>query len=308
MRRALGVLGAALVAAAVLTGCVREEEAEDVVQGVEQAITPTPEFVPSATASPPGPQPTVEPAVTPIPLTPTVVPPTPFVTPTATPPLTPTPQPGVCPPAYRTTPADFAEPPPVTPPPEPPGRRVRGGAPYSEGYLTVGLPAGREFIILSSWSEDEANLVISVFDVQSGSSLGIRGDGCEGGRFVRDPAADAAFDEMMSGLEIGSSYVCPAPIREVVGQPPSETRGSIVQGGGPAQLGPLTLDLPAGREFTLAQGLADPGGTFFGVYDVQTRSGLWLRPDGCETLRRVSDPAADAVFDKIVATLQASTR
>jgi hypothetical protein len=51
-------------------------------------------------------------------------------------------------------------------------------------------------------------------------------------------------------------------------------------------------------------GLADPGGEFFTVSDVQTRSGLFLRPDGCEMSRLVRDPAADAVLDQIVATLE----
>jgi hypothetical protein len=253
---------------------------------------------------------TPEPAVTALPSLPTPPPHPP--TPTATPTPTPVPEPGVCPAPKRMTPADLAKPPPVLPASEIPGQRVQGGVPYSEAYVTVQLPAGREFIIASAWSQDESNLLITIYDIQTASDLGIRGDGCEISRFVREAAADAVFDEMMSSLEIGSTYACPVPIREAVDQPPpqdgSEPLGRVVQGGVLAELGPITLHLPAGREFTLAQGLADPGGTSFGVYDVQTRSGLWLRPDGCEIGRRVSDPAADAVFDEIVATLVASSR
>jgi len=316
LRRALlpavaGALGVALVVAALLTGCVREEEAEDSVQGVEQATTPTPEFVPFATVLPPTSQPTVDPAVTPVPLTPTVVGPTPFVTPTATPPLTPTPQPGACPVPYRTTPEDFVDAPLPGPVSEPPGRRMQGGVPYSEGYLTVDLPAGRDFVTFGYWSDDHSSLVISIYDVQAESGLEIWGDGCERGRFVRDAAADAAFDDMISGLEVGSKYVCPVAMRytpenlPVPDKPPTQDelqQAGPVQGGVPVQLGPMTLHLPAGREFVLGSG------TLFGVTDVQTLSGVSLRADGCEISRMVRDPAADKILDEIVATLQASTR
>ena len=311
VRRVLGVSSAVLVAAAVLTGCMREEEAEDIVQEVEQSLTPTPgndDAFAVATQSPTISQPTVAPAETPIPASATVPAPTPFVTPTATATPTPTPQPGVCPTPKRTTPADFAEPPQLRPASEIPGQRLQGGVSYSEAYVTVHLPAGREFIILSVWSQDDSNLLIRIYDAQTGSSLWLRGDGCERDRFVREPAADAAFDEMMKTLEVGSVYACPVPLREVVSPPTTETRGSVVQGGVPVQLGPMTLHLPAGREFTLGSVLSDPGGTSYRVYDIQTGSGLSLRGDGCEIGRRISDPAADAVFDEIVATLQASSR
>lgn len=226
---------------------------------------------------------------------------------TAKPTLTPTPTPefGICPTPVRQTPEDFAEPPlPI----EPPGQRVEGGTSFAEGYVTVHLPAGRQFIIQTGWSTDADGVYIAIYDVQAQSPMIIRGDGCETWRLVRDPTADLVFDEIMATLEVGTTYACPVPIREAVDQPPpqdgSGPGGRVVQGGVLAELGPITLHLPAGREFTLAQGLADPGGTSFGVYDVQTRSGLWLRPDGCEIGRRVSDPAADAVFDEIVATLE----
>jgi hypothetical protein len=263
-----------------------------IVASIEVASQPTATPEPAA-ATEPASYPTVGPPATP--------------EPTAT--LTPTPERGVCPPPNRMTPEDFAEPPGSLPASELPGQRVQGGVAYSEGYLTLQLPQGREFVILSGWSEDESSLVISVYDVQTESSLIIRGDGCEIWGLIRQPAADAVFDEIMGTLEIGATYACPVPIREVVDEPPAEgPRGSVVQGGAPVQLGPLILHLPAGREFTLAGVPSDPGGLSLGVYDVQTRSGLWLRPDGCETGRRVSDPAADSVFDEIVATLEAPSR
>jgi len=199
---------------ALVSGCVAEEE-------VEQEPTP------AVTAAAPLPtsQPTLEPAVTPVPLTPTVVGPTPFVKPTVTPAPTATPQPGVCPTPYRTTPEDFANPPALRPASEIPGQRFQGGVPYTEAYVTVHLPVRREFVILSVWSQDDSNLWISIYDAQTGSSFWLRDDGCEIGRFVRDPAADAAFDEITKTLEIGTTYVCPVPTREVVSPPTRPTFG-----------------------------------------------------------------------------------
>jgi hypothetical protein len=230
---------------------------------------------------------------------------------------TPTPQPGVCPPPTRMTPADFAEPPRVVPASELPGQRVQGGVRYSEAYVTVHLPAGREFIIASAWSQDESNLVMSIYDVHGESQLIVRGDGCEISRLVRQPAADAVFDEIMGSLEIGPTYACPLPVRTTYDEPPVQRvsplpeglqpAGRRVQGGVPFELGPITLHLPAGREFVVGGGMADPGGEFFTVADAQTHSGLFLRPDGCE-ISRVSYPADDAVLDEIVRTLEVPSR
>jgi len=223
---------------------------------------------------------------------------------------TPTRQPGICPTPVRPTAEELGPPP--TPIWEQP---VQGGVPYSEGYVTVRLPAGREFSIVSYWSHDESGILIEIGDVQLGSGLVIRGeDGCERARFVRQPAADAVFDEIMGSLEIGLTYACPLPVRTTyedppvpVGPPPADGSGlpgERVQGGVPFKFGQTALQLPAGREFLVGGGLSDPGGPFFAVYDIQTRSSLFLRPDGCETSRMIWDPAADAVFDGIVGSLR----
>lgn len=246
--------------------------------------------------------------------------PTPPPSPTPTPTPTATPEPGVCPPPVRTT-AEKLGPAAEKLGPAPTqiwGERVQGGVPYSAGYVTVRLPAGREFVILSYWSHDESGLRINIYDVQTESGLDIGADGCERGRFLRQPVADAVFDELMRSLEIGAAYACPIPVRTtpedlpVPDEPPPEDGlgppGRRVQGGMPFELGPITLHLPADREFLVGGGVSDPGGEFFTVTDVQTRSGLFLRPDGCETSRLVRDPAADAVLDEIVATLEVRSR
>jgi hypothetical protein len=251
---------------------------------------------------------TAQPAILPTSeLVPTVQPP---VTSSPAPAASGTPQLGVCPTPVRQTPEDFAEPPlPI----EPPGQRVEGGTSFAEGYVTVHLPAGRQFIIQTGWSTDADGLYIAIYDIQAQSPMIIRGDGCETWRLVRDPAADVVFDEIMATLEIGPAYACPVPARTTYDEPPVQRvsplpeglqpPGRRVQGGAPFQLGPITLHLPAGREFVLGGGIADPGGEFFTVADAQTHSGLFLRPDGCE-ISRVSYPADDAVLDQIVATLE----
>ncbi len=288
--------------------------AHEVEQGGPTATPTAPAVVkPSVTPLPPSPTPPPPTSL----LTTTATPePTPPLTTTATPEPTPTPQLGVCPAPVRTTPADFAEPPPVRPAWELPGQRFQGGTSYSEAYVTVHLPAGREFVILSAWSQDESNLVISIYDVQSGSQLIIRGDGCEISRFVRDPAADAVFDEMTRTLEIGSTYVCPVPLRrgpEEAGRgiPESEMTGQRVEGGAPFSVGRLTLHLPPGRQFIVAPFVVKPSGPtarpFLFIYDVQTGSVLHVTPDGCELERFVQDLAVDPIFDQIVATLEVGT-
>ena len=296
-------------AAQIGDGTTVAQEAE---QGEPTATPTTPAVVkPSVTPLPISPTPSA-PTATPTPPSPTPPAPTPPLTTTATP--EPTPQPGVCPAPVRTTPADFAEPPPVRPTSELPGQRFQGGTSYSEGYVTLHLPAGREFVIASAWSQDESNLGINIYDVQTASALGIRGDGCEINRFVRDPAADAVFDEMIRTLEIGSTYVCPVPLRrdpEEAGRgiPESEWGGQRVEGGAAIDIAGVTLHLPAGRQFIVSQVLADPGGAFLSVYDVQSRSVLQVRPgDRCELLRSVRDLAVDPVFDQIMATLEARTQ
>jgi hypothetical protein len=239
--------------------------------------------------------------------------PTPTATPAATPSvLTPTPEPTAmptssvkaraCPGPNRTTPEDYPEPP-GSPPGGPPGQRVQGGVAYSEGYLTLHLPQGRDFVILGGWSQDESNLVISVYDVATQSSVIIRGDGCETWGLMRQPAANAVFDEIMGSLEVGSVYVCPTPYRKVLS--PGEVyqpSGEHIIGRSP-EAAEFGLELPTGREFIVWVGLADPGGGFTAIYDVATRSTVFLRGDGCDTSRLIADPAADAVFNDIVAAL-----
>jgi hypothetical protein len=189
-------------------------------------------------------------------------------------------------------------------------KRLMGGVRYSEGYVTVDLPEGREFAVFGHASPEDSVLYLDIWDVKTRSALSLRGrDGCEGGRVVRDPAAEAAFDEIMRSLRVGSTYVCPSSERKVVDRPQSDKREGAVEGGGVAQLGPLTLHLPAGRGFWLGKSPPTlPGGTFFTVSDAQTGSQMSLRADGCEVDRRVADPAADAVFDEILATLEAPSR
>jgi hypothetical protein len=229
--------------------------------------------------------------------------------PTVEPPASPTPTPmptfGVCPTPVRQTPEDFAEPPlPI----EPPGQRIEGGTSLAEGYVTVHLPAGRQFVVQSGWNTDADAVYIAIYDVQAQSPMIIRGDGCETWRLVRDPTADLVFDGIMATLEVGTTYACPTPSRTTLApeEAPVAVSGKRVTGGEAYELPGfgLTLHLPAGREFQVWGGLADPGGEFIGIYDIAARSYLSLRPDGCETSRQVTDPAADAVFDEIVATLE----
>ena len=247
-----------------------------------------------------------EPVPTPIPRqsAPDVVP-TPPPSPTPTPTPTPTPQPGVCPTPVRQTPQDFAEPP---PPIEPPGRRVEGGTTFAEGYVTVHLPAERQFIIQTGWDGDVDKVYIAIYDVQAQSPMIIRGDGCETWRLVRDPTADLVFDEIMATLQVGTTYVCPTPSRTTVPreEAPVAVSGKQVTGGEAYELPGfgLTLHLPAGREFQVWAVLADPGGESIGICDIGARSCLSVRPDGCEMSRRIAESAADAIFDQIVATLE----
>jgi hypothetical protein len=225
---------------------------------------------------------------------------------------TPTPQPGVCPTPVRTTPADFAEPPAALAASEIPGQLFQGGASYSEGYVTVHLPAGREFVIASAWSQDESNLLISIYDVRSGSQLIMRGDGCEISRFVRDPAADAVFDETIRAVEISPTYVCPVPLRRGPEEdwpriPESKWGGQRIEGGAAVDVAGSTLDLPVGRQFIVSLMIADPRGVFFSIYDVQTQSVLQVRSgDGCELARWVGDLAVEPIFDEIVRDLRAT--
>ncbi len=44
--------------------------------------------------------------------------------------------------------------------------------------------------------------MISIYDIETASQLVTRGDGCEISRFVRDPAADAVFDQIVATLEV----------------------------------------------------------------------------------------------------------
>jgi hypothetical protein len=178
--------------------------------------------------------------------------------------------------------------------------------PYTAGYLTLHLPTGREFAIYSQWDRWEGRQML-VMDVETQSTLTLRGDGCESYRLTRAPAADAVFDEILASLEVSDSYICPSGYRyvlapEEIPSDPSDM-GQPVTGGAPeaAQLG---LHLPAGREFVVWHVLADPGGESTGIYDIAARSFLFLGADGCEQGRRVSDPAADAVFDGIAGAMQ----
>jgi DNA-binding CsgD family transcriptional regulator len=126
---------------------------------------------------------------------------------TAEPPVTPTPtpEPGVCPTPVRQTPTDFAEPPPIRPAEELPGQMVEGGGPFEVENVTLHLPEGRDFVILSGPPyAAPGELSISVYDVETASQLVIRVDGCETYRFVRDPAADAVFDAIVATIEVGS--------------------------------------------------------------------------------------------------------
>jgi len=208
----------------------------------------------------------------------------------------------------RQTPEDFAEPP---PPIEPPGRRVEGGTTFAEGYVTVHLPAERQFIIQTGWDGDVDKVYIAIYDVQAQSPMIIRGDGCETWRLVRDPTADLVFDEIMATLEVGTTYVCPTPSRTTVAreEAPVAVSGKQVTGGEAYELPGfgLTLHLPAGREFQVWAVLADPGGESIGICDIGARSCLSVRPDGCEVSRLVRDRTADPVFDEIMASVEVGT-
>jgi len=281
----IGLVGVALVATGIALGVYFATQTDDDSTVAEEG-TPVPTAIPrqSAPDLAPSPPPTRGPQLTPEPATP---------------------QPGVCPPPVRQTPEDFPEPPPAI---EPPGRHVEGGTSFAEGYVTVHLPAGRQFIIQTGWSTDADGVYIAIYDVQAQSPMIIRGDGCETWRLVRDPTADLVFDEIMATLEVASTYACPTPSRTTLApeEAPVAVSGKRVKGGEVYELPGfgIGLHLPAGREFQVWGGLADPGGEFIGIYDIGARSFLFLRPDGCETSRRVADPAADAVFDEIVATLE----
>jgi hypothetical protein len=207
----------------------------------------------------------------------------------------PTPQPGVCPEPYRR----------VAVVPQILGGRMEGGTSYHQGYLTLHLPVGREFLVSSGVGGE--GLSLNIYDVASQSVLSIRGDGCEVGRTIGEVVADAVFDEVVAALEVGSSYVCPSAYRYVLAPeeiPSDPSRlGQPVTGGSP-EAAELGLHLPPGREFVVWHGIADPGGGFTGIYDIAARSYLFLGADGCEWSRQITDPAAEAVFDEIVATLE----
>ena len=282
-------LAVVLVAAGIAFSACFGSQASDGTS-VAQEGTPVPTPIPRQSAPdvaptpPPSPGPTASPA--------------------------PTLEPGVCPPPVRVTPADFAKPPPVRPASELPGWRVQGGATFKQGYLNLYLPAARQFIIATG-SGDRGNVSMMLYDVEAHSSLVIRGDGCEKERFVRDPAVDVVFDEILATLEVGSTYVCLPASRSVLAPeeiPPDPSRlGQRVTGGSP-EAERLGLHLPPGREFVVWQGLADPGGGFTGIYDIAARSFLFLAADGCEMSRRITDPEADSVFDEIVGAQQVPTR
>ncbi len=286
----VGLIGVTLVATGIALGAHFATQADDGSPTIGEEPTPPPTPIPrrSAPDLAPSPPPTRGPQLTPEPATP---------------------QPGVCPPPVRQTPEDFPEPPPAI---EPPGRHVEGGTSFAEGYVTVHLPAGRQFIIQTGWSTDADGVYIAIYDVQAQSPMIIRGDGCETWRLVRDPAADVVFDEIMATLEVGDSYACPSPGRVTPEDFPgtekapslSQIGGQSAKGGAPLRVGDLTLQLPADREFRVGGGVSSPGGSFLWVYDIETQSYLYLRPDGCETSRFIRDGAADAVFDQIVATLE----
>lgn len=221
---------------------------------------------------------------------------------------TPTPEFGVCPTPVRQTPEDFEQPPPVRPASEIFGQRVQGGESYAAGYLTVHLPAGREFAVLSHWDRWDGQYM-EVIDIETQSALTLRGDGCESYRFTREAAADGAFDEIVSTLEVSSTYVCLPPYRKMLR--PEEARvnpsGPVVRGGEPSEGWGSGLHLPAGRDFVVWRVLRDPGGGFTAIYDVATRSVLILGEDGCEEGREITDPVADSVFDEIVGAMQIPT-
>jgi hypothetical protein len=239
------------------------------------------------------------PVRTPIPGSPPPISPSPPPSPGPTASPTPTLEPGVCPPPYRR----------VAAVPEMLGGRMEGDTSYQQGYLTLHLPAGREFIVSSGVSGE--GLSFAVYDVGTQSVLHIRGDGCELGRIMGDVAGDAVFDEIVAALEVGSSYVCSSQQRSVLAPeeiPPDPSRLGQRVTAGAAQAERLGLHLPPGREFVVWQGLADPGGGFTGIYDIAAQSFLFLGADGCEMSRRITDPAADSVFDEIVGAQQVPTR
>jgi hypothetical protein len=200
-------------------------------------------------------------------------------------------RPGMCPEPYRRAVAV----------PSMLGAPMEGGASFQQGYLTLHLPVGRDFLVSSG--VDGEGLVLGVYDVSSQSVLYVRGDGCEIGRSIGDPAGDAVFDDILATLEVRDSYVCPSPQRSVLAPDEMSEPGGERVTGGSLEAAKFGLDLPAGREFIVWVGVSDPGGGFTGVYDVVTKSWLFLGGDGCETSRRIADPAADAVFDQITAAI-----
>jgi hypothetical protein len=189
------------------------------------------------------------------------------------------------------------------------GGRMQGGTSYQQGYLTLHLPLGREFIVSSGVGGE--GLSLNIYDIGSHSVLSIRGDGCEVGRSIGDVAADTVFDEIVAALEVGGSYVCSSRQRSVLAPdeiPPDPSRlGQRITAGAP-EAAALGLHLPPGREFVVWVGIANPGGGFTGIYDIAARSYLFLGADGCEWSRRIADPAADAVFDEIAGAQQVPPR
>ncbi len=277
--RIIGLLTFVVVAVGVAVGVYLAGQASD---GTTSAVEGTP--VPTAIARQSAPGLSPSPPASPTP---------------------PTPEPGACPPPYRKSGTVSAM----------VGRwRLEGGAVHTDGYVTLHLPVGRQFVVDSGWYSQEFQ--ITIYDVEGQSALHVRGDGCEKGRTVRDAAGDAVLDEIMASLEIGGSYACPSagrvtpedfPGTEKV-PPLSQIGGQSAKGGAPLTVGDLTLQLPAGREFRVGGGVSSPGGSFLWLYDIESQSYLYLRPDGCETSRLVRDPAADAVLDEIVATLEVRSR
>lgn len=118
----------------------------------------------------------------------------------------------------------------------------------------------------------------------------------------RTPIVPTATPALVFAKPVG----CPEPYRSTgtAGLGPS---GESVNGGWTARYGNLSFYLPEDGQFIIGAGLSDPGGEFWRIYDVQTSSSLFLHPDGCESGRVVGDPAADAVFDAIMASVEVAT-
>ncbi len=106
----------------------------------------------------------------------------------------------ICPEAVRTTPAEVG-PSAATPPPlsEIRGEPVDGGQTVQYGNVSFYLPEGRQYIIGAGVGGPGP--FWTIHDVRTRSSLGIRPPGCESSRFVRDPEADAVFDEIVATLQ-----------------------------------------------------------------------------------------------------------